>query len=230
MSNQQPVIQVLLIEDDPMVQEVNRQFIERVPNFQVVDTASDGKEGVKLANQLAPDLIVLDIYMPGQDGIHTLKEIRSHAFDIDVIVITAANDKETIRSMFQHGAKDYIIKPFKFERLQQSLMNYRSYRLKMSGSGEMKQQHIDHLITNQLESGGVKELPKGLNQQTLEQITTFLNQQSDALSAEQVADGIGIARVTARRYLDYLQKNGEVDIDIQYGGVGRPVNRYLMRI
>ncbi|SEH42013.1 two-component system, CitB family, response regulator DctR [Halobacillus karajensis] len=228
MSKPQQVMEVLLIEDDPMVQEVNRQFIERVPPFKVIDIASDGKEGVYLAEKLSPNLIILDIYMPSMDGMDTLKEIRKYAFDIDVIVITAAKDKEMVRSMFQNGVVDYIIKPFKFERLQQSLINYKTYHSKVSGEGVLQQEQVDGLI-GRYRKGEVKELPKGLNQQTLEQITHFLHQRGSSLSAEEVADGIGIARVTARRYLEYLQKIGEVEIEIQYGGVGRPVNRYQMK-
>ncbi|WP_281974615.1 response regulator [Halobacillus litoralis] len=229
MSKQQQVIEVLLIEDDPMVQEVNRQFIERVSPFKVIDIASDGKEGVRLAEKLSPHLIILDIYMPGLDGIETLKEIRNYAFDVDVIVITAANDKEVIRSMFQNGVVDYIIKPFKFERLQQSLLNYKTFHSQVSGEGALQQAQVDGLIGSYVQEG-IKELPKGLNQQTLEQVKQFLQQSVRALSAEQVADGIGMARVTARRYLEYLQKIGEVEIEIQYGEVGRPVNRYQMKV
>ncbi|QAS53477.1 response regulator [Halobacillus litoralis] len=229
MSKQQQVIEVLLIEDDPMVQEVNRQFIERVSPFKVIDIASDGKEGVRLAEKLSPHLIILDIYMPGLDGMETLKEIRNYAFDVDVIVITAANDKEVIRSMFQNGVVDYIIKPFKFERLQQSLLNYKTFHSQVSGEGALQQAQVDGLIGSYVQEG-IKELPKGLNQQTLEQVKQFLQQSVRALSAEQVADGIGMARVTARRYLEYLQKIGEVEIEIQYGEVGRPVNRYQMKV
>lgn len=228
MSKHRQAIEVLLIEDDPMVQEVNRQFIERVPSFKVIDIASDGKEGVHLAETLSPDLIILDIYMPGLNGMDTLKEIRKHAFDVDVIAITAANEKEMVRSMFQNGVVDYIIKPFKFERIQQSLMNYKTYHSQMNGDGAIQQEQVDGLIGSYVKEE-IKELPKGLNQQTLEQIKHFLQQSVSALSAEQVADGIGMARVTARRYLDYLQKTGEVEIEIQYGGVGRPVNRYQMK-
>ncbi|MGP4061044.1 response regulator [Halobacillus sp. H74] len=229
MSKQQQVIEVLLIEDDPMVQEVNRQFIERVSPFKVIDIASDGKEGVRLAEKLSPHLIILDIYMPGLDGLETLKEIRNYAFDVDVITITAANDKEVIRSMFQNGVVDYIIKPFKFERLQQSLLNYKTFHSQVSGEGALQQAQVDGLIGSYVQEG-IKELPKGLNQQTLEQVKQFLQQSVRALSAEQVADGIGMARVTARRYLEYLQKIGEVEIEIQYGEVGRPVNRYQMKV
>lgn len=57
---------VVLIEDDPMVLEVNRQFVERVPGFEIVGTSSNGIEGIKKVRHLKPDLVILDIYMPGQ--------------------------------------------------------------------------------------------------------------------------------------------------------------------
>ncbi|MCA0971383.1 response regulator [Halobacillus litoralis] len=221
-------IKVLIIEDDPMVQEVNRQFVERVPHFRVVDVASDGKEGIRLIKEHAPDLIILDVFMPNKDGLKTLKEIRSQTLDTDVIVITAANEKETIRAMFQYGIIDYMIKPFKFERLQQSLLHYRSFRSQIQGTGELQQQQIDGLVASPSEDV-VTELPKGLNQQTLDQVVLYLQKQETSLSAEQVADSLGMARVTARRYLDYLRKSGQVEIDIQYGGIGRPVNKYMMK-
>ncbi|MFP3339069.1 FaeA/PapI family transcriptional regulator, partial [Micrococcus sp. SIMBA_131] len=72
------------------------------------------------------------------------------------------------------------------------------------------------------------QIPKGLNHQTMKQIILYIDKQAKPLSAEEAADGIGIARVTARRYLDYLQKSGKVQLDIQYGGVGRPLNRYSL--
>ncbi|WP_082235714.1 response regulator [Halobacillus massiliensis] len=222
-----PVINVLLIEDDPMVQEVNRQFIERVEGYHVIAVASEGEEGLKLVKEYHPDLVVLDIFMPEKDGMQTIEELRSAQLDIDVIVITAANDKATIRKMLQHGAADYIVKPFKFERLEKALLRYRKHHHHTTGDGELEQKQIDHLIGNPADTHPqTKKLPKGLNEPTLNQINLFLNGKEEALSAEQVADGIGIARVTARRYLDYLKNIGEVELDIQYGAVGRPVNRY----
>ncbi|MBB6453524.1 two-component system response regulator DctR [Salirhabdus euzebyi] len=227
-------IKVLLIEDDPMVLEVNRQFIERVEGFQIIDTAKNGMEGLQKAKEQKPDLIILDIFMPEQDGIDTLKAVRAEQLDVDIIVITAANDKATIKTMLQNGALDYIVKPFQFERLQQALQHYYTYRNNFKGEGELEQQHIDALIPslssnikidNQQE---INALPKGLNEQTLKQIVLFLIQQEGSVSAEETAGGIGIARVTARRYLDFLQKTGKVDMDIQYGGVGRPINRYII--
>ncbi|MBX0357602.1 response regulator [Halobacillus sp. Nhm2S1] len=229
MRKQRSDIRVLLIEDDPMVQEVNRQFIERVEGYHVVAIASNGEEGLKLIREHQPDLVILDIYMPALDGRQTLQELRRLAFDVEVMVITAANDKSMIRSMFQYGVVDYIIKPFKFERLERALLDYKNFRTRMTGEGGVAQEQLDTLFNHAPSSKGMNHLPKGLNQQTLNQILDYLKQDAVALSAEEVADGLGMARVTARRYLDYLQKNGQLNIDIQYGGVGRPVNRYQVK-
>ncbi|WP_332330018.1 helix-turn-helix domain-containing protein [Paenibacillus sp. 481] len=74
--------------------------------------------------------------------------------------------------------------------------------------------------------GAASALPKGLQPSTMRQIVHLLQQQRSFLTAEEVADGVGLARVTARRYLDYLVQTGCVRLDIRYGSVGRPVNRY----
>ena len=224
-------IDVLLIEDDPMVQEVNRQFIERVDGFQVIGTAHTGEEGIQLARIVKPDLIILDVYMPAKNGVETLKALRQEGINVEVIAVTAANDRKTIRTMLHHGARDYIIKPFKFERLQQALNNFLLYKSSINGEGKLTQKELDQLNVMQTHTDKpieIEVMPKGLNHQTMKQIMSYMANQQQPLSAEEAADGIGIARVTARRYLDYLQKSGKVQLDIQYGGVGRPLNRYSL--
>jgi two-component system response regulator DctR len=89
----------------------------------------------------------------------------------------------------------------------------------------MNQNEIDSLALSrgqQLDEG----VPKGLNEITLKQVYLFLLKEGGALSAEEVAEGVGLARVTARRYLDFLEKSNRVVLELQYGSVGRPVNRY----
>lgn len=93
-------IKVLLIEDDPMVQEVNKEFITGVSGFSVIATAADGDEGIRLIKDLRPGLVVLDVYMPKKDGIKTLQEIRKQKLEVDVIIVSAAKDKETIQLIF----------------------------------------------------------------------------------------------------------------------------------
>ncbi|CAG7656533.1 response regulator [Paenibacillus allorhizosphaerae] len=231
------VYSVLLIEDDPMVQEVNRQFVERVEGFQIAGVAASGTEGLELIRKLRPHLVILDIFMPLQDGIETLTQIRKEQLYVDVIVISAASDRRTIERMLQNGAFDYIIKPFKFERVKQALEHYRQMKEALKGEQSATQNELDRMLFGGSRSSAADEtavsellaaeLPKGLQAVTLKQIVQYLLGQSLPLSAEEVAEGVGIARVTARRYLDYLEKSGQVRLDLQYG-VGRPVNKYVL--
>ncbi|MFP3440964.1 FaeA/PapI family transcriptional regulator, partial [Pantoea sp. SIMBA_133] len=118
-----------------------------------------------------------------------------------------------------HGARDYIIKPFKFDRLKQALQEFLHYKARLSGEGKLSQEELDrHFSHVQDETNDpitTHQIPKGLNHQTMKQIILYIDKQAKPLSAEEAADGIGIARVTARRYLDYLQKSGKVQLDIQ---------------
>lgn len=226
-------IRVLIIEDDLMVQEVNRQFIQNVQGYSVVGVASNGEEGIRLVREHRPELVILDVFMPEKDGVETLKHLRAENEQVDVIVITAARDRETIQLMLRYGAVDYILKPFKFDRFQKSLDNYRLMRSHWSLEGGVSQAELDQIIRLKAEEWegtkdqGREQLPKGLHAVTLKQVVMLLLEQRDSLSAEDVAEKVGIARVTARRYLEYLEKEGEVSKDIRYGGVGRPMNRYV---
>ncbi len=228
-------LRVLLIEDDPMVQEVNSQFVERVEGFRVAGIASTGDEGLRMVTELQPDLVILDIFMPVRDGIETLLELRRNETPVDVMIISAANDMRTIEKMLQNGAVDYIMKPFKFERVKQALEHYRQMKTALDSGHPASQSELDRLLFGRRQDAPSPDdlmempqaLPKGLQAVTLKQIVQFLVGQAEALSAEEVAEGIGIARVTARRYLDYLVKSGQVRLDLQYG-VGRPVNKYRL--
>lgn len=222
-------ISVLLIEDDPMVQEVNRQMIEKVEDFKVTATAADGNEGLNVAEKQNPNLVVLDIFMPELDGIQTLNKFRSAEMDIDVLVISAADDTDTIKKALQYGAIDYIIKPFKFDRLAHALHKYKAFFHQFSRSAKTGQQELDALISQTTEQQRDMYLPKGLNKQTLTQVKAYLAGQTLPVSADETASHIGIARVTARRYLDYMVKVEQAEIHLQYGEVGRPVNRYRLK-
>ena len=223
-------IQVLLVEDDPMVRQVNRQFIEQVAGYHLIGTAKNGVEGIQQIKQLKPDLVFMDIFMPEQDGIETLRMIREKGLKVDVIAVTAANDIKTIQKMLQLGVFDYIMKPFSFDRMKHTLQSYRNFKAKFEEKNEMTQSELDILLHKQKSASQSSDehLPKGLNAATLSKIVTFIGTQEQSVSAEEVANGVGLARVTARRYLDYLEKQHKVKIDIQYGGVGRPVNQYRL--
>ncbi|WP_366924002.1 response regulator [Metallumcola ferriviriculae] len=219
------MVRTVIVEDDPMVMEVNRQYIENVDGFQIVGTAETGAEAIEIVKKIKPQLVILDIFLPDKDGLETLREIRQSNLPTDVILVTAVRDAETIRQVFRLGAVDYIVKPFKFERIKSALEAYKALLNKLNKKESLSQEDIDQITTLKTQELS-EELPKGLTEVTMKQVILYLFKQNESLSAEEVAEGIGLARVTARRYLDYLEKTGKVKLEVQYGSVGRPINRY----
>lgn len=224
-------IDMVLVEDDPRVMAVNEGFIRRIEGFSIISTARTGQDAINIIQSLRPRLVILDIYLPDLDGIQVLKEIRRQGIPSDVIMITAAQDVSTVQDVLRFGVVDYIIKPFKFERIQTALNNYQSYSEQLRDRGEMNQEDLDRLIkilpNYEIQFSRSREgLPKGLREITLQQVYNFLKESRVGLSAEEVAEGAGLARVTARRYLEYLEKINRVLLESQYGAVGRPINKY----
>jgi len=220
------LIDVVIVEDDPMVIEINRSFVNAVAGFRVSGTAKTGSEALNLIKELVPALTLLDVYLPDTNGVLVLQEIRKQGLPTDVILVTAAHDAETIQNSFRYGAVDYIIKPFKFNRLQAALENYALLRKRLSKKTHFRQEDLDGLSLNRRGAGSPDDLPKGLNSLTLRQILLYLLKQEQPLSAEEIAAALGLARVTARRYLEYLCQLQKVELELQYGSVGRPVKKY----
>lgn len=217
-------IRTVIVEDDPMVMQVNRQYIEEIGGFEIIGTAETGHEALSIIQKHLPHLVILDVYLPDLDGVQTLKELRAANIPTDVILVTAARDVDTIQNAFRYGAIDYIIKPFKFSRLKSALESYRLLHSKIHRKAALDQAEIDDLAINKTRLQ--ETLPKGLNEVTLRQVLLCILKSRLPLSAEEVAEGVGLARVTARRYLDYLEKSGKLVLEVQYGSVGRPINRY----
>ena len=102
-------IKVLLIDDDPMVLEVNRLFIEKIEGFDVIGMASNGREGRELVKELEPDLVLLDIFMAIEDGLTAITKLRQDKSDVDILAVTAANDSETVKELLRYGVVDYLL-------------------------------------------------------------------------------------------------------------------------
>jgi two-component system response regulator DctR len=218
------VIRILPVEDDPMVAEVNQRYLEQIGGLIVVGMARTGKECLALAESLQPDLVLLDVYLPDLNGVSVLKEIRRLGLPVDVILVTAAHDVETVQESLRYGAIDYIIKPFRYQRLQSALNLYRQMHGRILAHGTFDQAQVDRLTMARRATDTI--LPKGLNDWTMRQVLLHLLKQEEPFSAAELGRRVGLSRVTIRRYLEYLCQAGKARIEVQYGGVGRPVNLY----
>lgn len=220
-------IKVLIVEDDPMVSDIHKKFINSIEGFTVHSIATNGMEGIDIIERENINLVILDIFMPVMDGIETMKQIRSKEKDIDIILITAAIEGDIVKQCMRFGAVDYIIKPFKFERLSSSLDNYRKmFQTRVEFPDKYGQSDIDSLFVSKREMNSSSDLPKGLQHSTLEKIIETMSELDTPPSADEVAAICGISRVTARRYLEYLVYYGKAVVEPQYLKIGRPVNKY----
>jgi response regulator of citrate/malate metabolism len=220
------MIRTLIVEDDFRVAEIHAAFVERVPGFTVVGTAHTADEAIRLSDALRPDLVLLDMYLPDRPGLHVLRELRApgHA-PLDVIVITAARDVETLRAALQGGVTHYLVKPFPFKAFQAKLESYAALHARLGTSSEVDQGDVDHIM-GLLRPESVRELPKGLSPVTLEVVMNAVRDAAGDLSSTEVARRSGVSRVTARRYLEHLVHVGAVVVTMRYGFSGRPEHRY----
>ncbi|PLX32918.1 MAG: hypothetical protein C0604_04465 [Clostridiales bacterium] len=224
------MIKVLVVEDDPMVAYLNQRYVDSIAGFSVVKNIGDGEEALRVLRTEDIDLVILDIYMPKVDGLKLLEEIRNRFIHVDVILVTAAKELEVIDKALKLGAVDYLIKPFKFERLKDALEKYRGRYKFFNEEGSASQEDIDKLTKGRLaDLKSRKSLPKGLHEKTLERIRIKLKENEDVfLNADEVAEKTGVSRVTARRYLEYLDSIGAIECEVEYGSVGRP--SYVYRL
>lgn len=223
-------IDVLIVEDDPMVAAIHRQFIGAVPGFIVAGVVSSGKDALEFLQQHPVRLVILDVFLPGMDGVATLQKIREMNRTVGVIVVSASRDTNTINAVLKAGAFDYVIKPFVFERIQTSLRSFQQLENRLNrGADQIDQKELDRLLQVQQKETGANDLPKGLNPQTLQQVKNLLGHAASPLSSVETAQALKISRITARRYLEYLVAAGEATLELEYQKVGRPTNRYALR-
>jgi len=159
--------------------------------------------------------------------VDVLSRIRREEKNIDVIMITAADDSATVSRVLRQGVVAYITKPFKFDRYRLILENYRRQKETMLQKSKLEQSDIDNILATPVHRE--KQItPKNFHTQTLTLITNYLLSCRDAVSAEEVATGVGISRVTCRRYLEYLVNEGQLQMDLCYISVGRPIHRFTL--
>ncbi len=222
-------IDVLIVEDDPMVLSLNQRFTERLGGFRVTATAQTGEEALRLVSSSPPHLVLLDVYLPDMSGLAVLQEIRRAHLDTDIIVITAAHDTSTVQEALRCGACDYLMKPFTFDRFRQAMTGYLLRHARLSTTSQMTQDILDGLLHSPTKAADDLPPPKGVDPVTLAAFLRELEKAPRPLSASDLARRLGVSRITAVRYLRYLQERGQVIIRPVYGNVGRPVKTYTLK-
>ena len=222
------MIRTLVVDDDYRVADLHCAYLERVHGFEVAGRAHTGAAALLSVDQLRPDLVLLDIYLPDMSGLEVLQRLRDDGHHpVDVVAITAAREVENLRAAMRGGVVHYLVKPFLFPAFEEKLLSYAAARERMTRIGTAEQGDVDRIF-GALRSNRNESLPKGLSDSTLDLIIQVLAKSQSGLPAAAVAEAAGVSRVTARRYLDHLCQLGRAELAMRYGGPGRPEHRYQL--
>ncbi|MFG1927328.1 response regulator [Cryptosporangium sp. NPDC048952] len=220
------MIRVLVVEDDPIAADAHAAYVERVPGFAVAGKALTAADALREMGRTEIDLVLLDMHLPDMHGLDICRRMRARGHRADVVAVTSARDLNTVRAAVSLGIVQYLIKPFVFPTFAEKLEQYAAYRSKLAGGGQLSGQHEVDRALALLHGRGQTALPKGMSPESLDAVTAALRTGSAPLSASEIAEDLGMSRITARRYLEHLTDAGLATRAARYGRAGRPELEY----
>lgn len=229
MNNEQ--LKVLVVDDDFRVASVHVGYVERIDGFRVVGEAHTAAEALALSESLVPDVVLMDIYLPDGDGLAVVKQLLMGSSPPAVIMISAANDVETVHAALKLGIVHYLVKPFEFGTLVERLNAIRDVSAHLANFPEEATQEDINAFFDTLRakpSSADRSYDSHLAP-TLQLVYVALAASKIALSASDVAAQVGISRATAQRALTQLEQSNTITLELRYGRTGRPEHCYSVR-
>jgi response regulator of citrate/malate metabolism len=220
------MIRVLVVDDDYHVAHAHALSVATVDGFSVVGEANSGTAALELITSAAPDLLLLDMYLPDFSGLELVRRLPATREQIpDFLLLTAARDIDSIRTAMQLGAFYYLVKPFTFAALREQLEAYAAWVEHLAQAPEPDQEYVDALYGLR---GAQRRAARTMRtlEPTMAKVLDIVTTAAAPVSAAEVAQILGASRPTAQRCLADLAKNQLVDLDLVYGATGRPQHRY----
>ena len=224
------MIRIIIVEDDPLVAQLNAAYLSRIEGVQVTGVFSNGQAALEHLKKHSTELAVVDVYMPICNGIELLRQIRANGIQTAVIMITAATEVAVVDDALLLGIVDYLIKPFSYERLRDTVLRFRDKLSLRQGVEKANQEMVDKLMGKRVPKKANDDLPKGLNARTLAAIREVVDQSPDGEhTCESISAASGLSRVTVRHYLNYLIERDVLTSSIDYETGGRPRVLYKLK-
>lgn len=214
----------VVVAGSPALARLQFHYLREQPGFETVCVTSDPGQALAALSTLAPELLIVDVELEG-GGLELLRSVRTAGAHVEAIAAGAASDPETVLAALRLGALDYLVTPFEPERLRRSLAGFRRRRAVVAAARGLTQDEIDCLARR--ETG--RWLPRDLEAQRLDQVRAALRLHGGPLTAEELAEAVGVARTTAWRYLEYLVTVGDASVELLPAGPGRPPKAYTAR-
>lgn len=209
------MIKTIIVEDDLMVQDINKNILLSVDGFCLKASFCEVSSAISYLLNNEIDLILLDLTLPNTDGIELIRKIKSEFNKIDIIVISARNDSLSLQKSLNLGVIDYILKPFKQNRLESSLNQYKLRKELLLS--EINQENIDKALYKQID-----DLPKGIDKNSLALIKENIKNFSTWFNVNELENLVGISKISLRKYLNYLEQTNYLSSKLEYKAKGRP--------
>ncbi len=191
-----PSIRVLVVDDHDMVRSGLATFLLATDDLELVGEASSGEEAVTRCGELLPDVILMDLVMPGMDGIAATKEIRAHYPQTAIIALTSFGEEKMIRSALQAGAIAYLLKNVTAEELAQAI------RAACAGQSTLSPEAAQSLVHSASRPSAPLPMLTGREKEVLALMV-------EGLSNPQIADRLVVSRSTIKYHVsNVLSKLG----------------------
>lgn len=195
---------VLLVDDHPFVREGIRSFLSDLPDFEVVGEASSGTEALKMAQQHEPDFILLDINMPGMNGLEAVGQLRKTTPEAKILILTVHNSREYVLHVAKSGAHGYILKEAPPEELLQAMQAIRAGQKYYSPT-------VAVYVLDEFERGnGKKDRQDRQERQLTPREVEVLIATAKGKSIKEMADELNITAATVQTYRVRIMEKLEI--------------------
>src|SRR5207302_8034630 len=191
-------VRLLIVDDHPLTRDALAALMQQ-HGFEVAGQASDGAEAIELARALSPDVILLDLSMPGLDGLTALPRLREAAPECEVVVLTASGTEENLLSAIRAGAAGYLLKTEPPERIAAFLDGVANGEAALSGS--VARRLLDQVrLGNGRDTGVPDAIAATLSARELEVLLLL----DDHLGTDEIAKRLFISEHTVRSHVKSL--------------------------
>ena len=188
---------VLIVDDHPLTREALATLLSG-SDFAVVGQASDGEEAIGLASKLQPELVLLDLSMPGLDGLAALPRLRMAAPDCEVVVLTASGTEENLLAAIRAGAAGYLLKSEPPDRIVEFLRG--AARGEAALSGEVARRLLEQVREGGHRGGVPDEIAATLSAREVEVLLLL----DEHLGTDDIARRLFISEHTVRSHVKSL--------------------------
>lgn len=219
-------IRILLVDDHTLFRSGLKALLSRQADFEIVGEASDGLEGVKLAEQLKPDLVLLDLDMPVMNGTEALAQMLAANRELPVVMLTVSEDAEDLKEAFVLGARGYLVKNIDAEYLVNGV------RQVVAGESVMSPEMTSKFV-NGIRAKHLSLMPE-VRPETVKSLTErerqFLGCLAQGASNREMANLLNMSESTVKAHLQRIMRRFDFSSRVQAAvfAAERHMDRYLL--